>query len=114
MRDSNERILIRIINHSYVGSISLHGSYTYSRWTVMNHPVLLGSTLTDDEFKHLCNLAQFIECPTKNTSYFWISSVLSIGCNDIQPHQDFSNRNVLTMDEFLQYIEQQKLLRILQ
>jgi hypothetical protein len=114
MRDSNERVYLRTNHNRLLGSISLHGSYTYSGGSVMHRPVLLGSTLTDDEFKHLCNLAQFIECPTKNTSYFWISSDLSIGCNDKHPHQDFSNRNVLTMDEFLAYIEQQKLLWTLQ
>lgn len=80
----------------------------------MINPILLGSTLTDAEFKHLCNLTKFIKCPTKNITYFWILSDLSIGCSTIRPHQDFSNSNVLTMDEFLAYVEQQRLLRTIQ
>ena len=79
----------------------------------MGHPVLLGSTLTDDEFKHLCNLTKFLKCPTKDVTYFWLLSDLSIVCSLIHPHQDFSNRSVLTMNEFLSYIKEQKLLRIL-
>lgn len=80
----------------------------------MNHPVLLASTLTDDEFNHLYNLADNPKCPNKAISYFWILTDLSIGCSNLQAHHDFSKCAVLTMDEFLQYIEQQKLLRILQ
>lgn len=80
----------------------------------MNHPVLLGSTLTDDEFKHLCDLTSFIKCPAKDTCYFWVLSNLTIGCSNMRPHQDFSNRDVLTMNEFLSYINEQKLLRILE
>ena len=80
----------------------------------MNHPVLLGSTLTDDEFKHLCDLTDFIKCPTKNSTYFWVLANLSIGCNLIRPHNDFSNCDILTMNEFLAYIKEQKLLRILE
>lgn len=80
----------------------------------MDHPVLLGSTLTDDEFKHLCNLTKFLKCPTKDITYFWLLSDLSIGCSLIRPHHDFSNRDVLTMNGFLAYIKEQKLLRILE
>ena len=80
----------------------------------MNHPVLLGSTLTDDEFKHLCDLTCFIKCPTKNSTYFWLLANLSIGCSLIRPHNDFSNCDVLTMNEFLAYIKEQKLLGILE
>lgn len=80
----------------------------------MNHPVLLGSTITDDEFTHLCDLTNFIKCPAKNTCYFWVLSNLTIGCSNIRPHQDFSNCTVATIEEFLQYIEQQKLLRTLE
>ena len=36
----------------------------------MNHPVLLGSTLTDDEFKHLRDLTGFIKCPPKKQYLF--------------------------------------------
>lgn len=81
---------------------------------IMNHPVLLASTITDDEFNYLYNLANFPKCPTKKIAYFWILTDLSIGCSNLQAHQDFSNCNVLTMDEFLAYVEQQRLLRILQ
>ena len=80
----------------------------------MNHPVLLGSTLTNDEFKHLCDLGGFIKCPPKNSTYFWVRVNLSIACSLIRPHHDFSNRDVLTMNEFLDYIKEQKLLRILE
>ena len=80
----------------------------------MNRPVLLGSTLTDEEFKHLCDLRGFIKCPTKNSTYFWVLANLSIGCSLIHPHHDFSNYDVLTMNEFLAYIKEQKLLRILE
>lgn len=80
----------------------------------MNHPILLGSTLTDDEFKHLCGLTSFIKCPAKDTCYFWVLSNLAIGCSLIRPHHDFSNCDVLTMNEFLAYIKEQKLLRILE
>ena len=80
----------------------------------MDNPILLGSTLTDDEFKHLCNLTKFLKCPTKDVTYFWVLSDLSIVCSLIRPHQDFSNHNVLTMDRFLSYINEQKLLRILE
>ena len=111
---SNERVFIRTINSSHVGRISLHGSYSFIRWTVMNHPVLLGSTLTDAEFKHLCDLMGFIKCPTKNSTYFRVLSNLSIGCSPIHPHHDFSNCAVSTMNEFLSYIKEQKLLRILE
>ena len=79
----------------------------------MNRPVLLGSTLTDDEFKHLRDLTGFIKYPTKNNTYFWVLSNLSIACSLIRPHHDFSNRDVLTMNEFLDYIKEQKLLRML-
>ena len=80
----------------------------------MGSPILLGSTLTDDEFKHLCDLTNFIKYPTKNNTYFWVLASLSIACSLIRPHRDFSNRDVLTMDEFLSYIKEQKLLRILE
>ena len=80
----------------------------------MNHPVLLASTLTDDEFNHLYNLANFPKYPSKKISYFWVLSDLSIGCSDIRPHQDFSNCAIASAEEFLAYIEQQKLLRVLQ
>ena len=80
----------------------------------MISPVLLGSTMTDDEFNHLCDLTIFIKCPTKNSIYFWVLANLSIGCNLVLPHQDFSNCDVLTLDEFLAYIKEQKLLRILE
>lgn len=79
----------------------------------MNHPVLLGSTLTDDEFNHLYNLANFPKCSTKKISYFWILTDLSIGCSNLQAHHDFSNCAIASAEEFLTYIEQQKLLRIL-
>ena len=79
----------------------------------MISPVLLGSTMTDDEFNHLCDLTSFIKCPTKNSTYFWVLANLSIGCNLVLPHHVFSNREVVTMDEFLAYIKEQKLLRIL-
>ena len=113
MRDSNERVYLRSTNHQYVGNVSLHGSHSSSRWTVMDHPILLGSTLTDGEFKHLCNLTKFPKCPGKDISYFWVLSDLSIGCRLIRPHQDFSNCDVLTMNEFLAYIKEQKLSQIL-
>ena len=80
----------------------------------MINPVLLGSSLTDNEFKHLCDLTNLLKYPIKDISYFWVLANLSIGCSNIRPHTKFSNCAVLTMDEFLQYIEQQKLLRILQ
>lgn len=80
----------------------------------MNHPVLLASTLTDDEFNHLYNLSNYPKYPTKNISYFWILSDLSIGCSDIRPHQDFSNYAITSAEEFLSYINEQKLLRILE
>ena len=80
----------------------------------MDHPILLGSALTDDEFKHLCDLTGFIKCHTKNSTYFWVLTNLSIGCSLIRPHNDFSNCDVLTMNEFLAYIKEQKLLRILE
>lgn len=81
---------------------------------IMNHPVLLASTLTDDEFNHLYNLANFPKCLTKNISYFWILTDLSIGCSNLQAHHDFSNCTIASAEEFLQYIEQQKLLRTLE
>ena len=80
----------------------------------MDHPVLLGSTLTDGEFKHLCDLTKSLKCSTKDIIYFWLLSDLSIGCGLIRPYQDFSNCDVLTMNEFLAYIKEQKLLRILE
>ena len=80
----------------------------------MNRPVLLGSTLTDDEFKHLRDLTGFIKCPTKNSTYFWVLANLSIGCSLIRPYHDFSNCAVSTMNKFLSYINEQKLLRILE
>ena len=80
----------------------------------MRSPILLGSTLTDGEFKHLCDLTGFIQCPTKNSTYFWVLANLAIMCSLIRPHHDFSNRDVLTMNEFLAYIKEQKLLRILE
>ena len=80
----------------------------------MSSQILLGSTLTDGEFKHLCDLMGFIKCPDKNNTYFWVLSNLSIWCSLIRPHHDFSNRVVLTLDEFLSYISEQKLLRILE
>ena len=80
----------------------------------MNRPILLGSTLTDDEFKHLYDLTIFFKCPDKDTCYFWVLSNLTIGCSNIHPLQDFSNCAVLTLDEFLAYIKEQKLLRILE
>ena len=79
----------------------------------MNHPVLLGSTLTDDEFKHLCDLAGFIKYPTKNSTYFWVLANLSIGCSLIRSHHDFSNCDVLTMNEFLAYIKEHQLSQML-
>lgn len=109
-----ERVYLRTIDRSYVGCTSLHGSHSSSRWTVMDHPVLLGSSLTDDEFNYLFNLSNFPKYPGKNISYFWILSDLSIGCSPIRPHQDFSNHVVVMLDEFLTYIEQQKLLRTIQ
>ena len=80
----------------------------------MGSPILLGSNLTDDEFKHLYDLTSFIKYPAKDTCYFWVLSNLTIGCSPLRPHQDFSNRDVLTLDEFLAYIKEQKLLRILE
>ena len=80
----------------------------------MSHPVLLGSTLTDDEFKHLCDLTNLLKYPIKDISYFWVLIDLSIGCSIIRPHHDFSNRDVLTMNAFLSYINEQKLIRILE
>ena len=86
----------------------------------MGSPILLGSNLTDDEFKHLYDLTIFFKCPDKDTCYFWVLSSLtigcstSIGCSPLRPHQDFSNCDVLTLDEFLAYIKEQKLLRILE
>ena len=79
----------------------------------MNYPVLLGSSLTDAEFKHLCDLTNLLNYPIKDISYFWVLSNLSIGCSNIRPHTNFSNCAVLTMNEFLSYINEQKLLRIL-
>ena len=79
----------------------------------MNHPVLLASTLTDDEFNHLYNLADNPKCPNKAISYFWILTDLSIGCSNLQAHHDFSKCAIASAEEFLTYIEQQKLLRIL-
>ena len=80
----------------------------------MISPVLQGSTLTDDEFKHLCDLTSFIKCPAKDTCYFWVLSNLTIGCSNIRPHQDFSNCTAATIEELLSYIEQQKLLRTIE
>lgn len=80
----------------------------------MVSPVVLGSTITDDEFNHLYGLTNTHEYASRYYNYFWVASDLSIWCSKIHPQQDFRDRDVLTMDEFLQYIEQQKLLRILQ
>ena len=80
----------------------------------MIDPILLGSTLTDDEFKHIFELTSLIKYPAKDTCYFWVLSNLTIGCSPLRPHQDFSNLSVLTMDEFLAYIKEHKLLRILE
>ena len=80
----------------------------------MSHPVLLGSTLTDDEFKQLYDLTSFPKYSIRENACFWIQPDLSIGCSLIRPHHDFSNCAVLTMNEFLAYIKEQKLLRILE
>ena len=78
----------------------------------MINPILLGSTLTDDEFKHLHNLAGYLKCDNKDNSYFWILSDLSIGCSNLRMYQDFTY--IVLKEEFLSYIEQQKLLRTLE
>ena len=80
----------------------------------MVSPVVLCSTITDDEFEHLRDLSNSPECDNRYYSYFWVVSDLSIGCSKIHPQQDFRDRTVLTMDEFLSYIEQQKLLRTIE
>ena len=80
----------------------------------MHYPVLLGSSLTNDEFKHLCDFMNLFNYPIKDISYFWVLSDLSIEYSNIRPHTNFSNCAVLTMNEFLSYINEQKLLRILE
>ena len=80
----------------------------------MSHPLLLGSTLTDDEFKHLCDLTNLLKYPIKDISYFWVQSDLSIGCDQSYFFDKASDRQVETVDEFLSYIKEQKLLRILE
>ena len=80
----------------------------------MGSPILLGSNLTDGEFEHLRDLSNSPECDNRYYSYFWVVSDLSIVCSKIHPQQDFRDRTVLTKDEFLSYIEQQKLLRTIE
>ena len=80
----------------------------------MSHPVLLGSTLTDDEFKQLYDLTSFPKYGIREDACFWVQSDLSIGCSNSYFFDKASDRQVETVDEFLSYINEQKLIRILE
>ena len=80
----------------------------------MGYPVLLGSSLTDDEFKHLCDLTNLPKFPIRREAYFWVLSNLSIGCGDSFFFDELLDKEADTVDEFLSYINEQKLLRILE
>ena len=79
----------------------------------MGHPVLLGTKLTDSEFKQLYDLANFPKYTIREKAYFWVLSDLSIGCS----RYSFVNsvdKELNTLDEFLSYINEEKLSRILE
>ena len=80
----------------------------------MGSPILLGSDLTNEEFRYLYNLANFPKYTIREKAYFWVLSDLSIGCSNAYSYIYTSNRQVETVDEFLSYIKEQKLLRILE
>lgn len=97
-----------------MGSTSLRDCHSHGRGAVMGHPVLLGTKLTDSEFKQLYNLANFPKYTIREKAYFWVLSDLSIGCSNAYSSIYTSDRQVETVDEFLSYIKEQKLLRILE
>ena len=80
----------------------------------MGSPILLGSNLTQSEFKQLYDLANFPKYTVREKAYFWVLSDLSIGCSKKYGFVNTSDRQVETVDEFLSYIKEQKLLRILE
>lgn len=80
----------------------------------MHSPILLGSNLTQSEFKQLYDLANFPKYPIREEAYFWVLSNLSIGCGNKYSLINTPDRQVETVDEFLSYINEQKLLRILE
>lgn len=80
----------------------------------MRSPILLGSSLTQSEFKQLYDLANFPKYTIREKAYFWILSDLSIWCSNKYSFVNTSDRQVETVDEFLSYIKEQKLLRILE
>ena len=80
----------------------------------MSHPILLGSKLTQSEFKQLYDLANFPKYTVREKAYFWVLSDLSIRCSKEYGFVNTSDRQVETVDEFLSYIKEQKLLRILE
>lgn len=82
--------------------------------TTISSPILLGSNLTNEEFRYLYSLANFPKYTIREKAYFWVLSDLSIGCSNKYSFVNTVDRQVETVDEFLTYIEQQKLLRTIQ
>lgn len=80
----------------------------------MSDIVLLSTNLTDSEFKQLYDLASFPKYSIREDACFWVQSDLSIGCSHSYFFDKASDRQVETVDEFLSYIKEQKLLRILE
>ena len=109
-----ERVSLRIINSNHVGSTSLRDCHSHGRGAVMGHPVLLGTKLTDSEFKQLYDLANFPKYTIREKAYFWVLSDLSIGCSNRYSFVNSVDKELNTLDEFLSYINEQKLLRILE
>ena len=109
-----ERVSLRIINSNHVGSTSLRDCHSHGRGAVMGHPILLGTNLTDSEFKQLYDLANYPKYTIREKAYFWVLSDLSIGCSNAYNFVNTSNRQVETVDEFLSYIKEQKLLKVLE
>ena len=81
---------------------------------IMNHPVLIAKKLSVDEFIHLHDLANHPKHHNKNTAYFWVTSDLTIGCSGIYSPLMSTDWEMNSAEEFLAYIEQQKLLRTIE
>ena len=89
---THERVSIRITNGNYVGCTSLRDCHSHDRGTVMSHPVLLGSTLTDDEFKQLYYLASSPKYSIRENACFCVQPDLSIGCSHSYFFDEVSDR----------------------
>ena len=88
----HERVFVCAINSSYVGCTSLRDCHSHDRGTVMSHPVLLGSILTDDEFKQLYYLASSPKYSIRENACFCVQPDLSIGCSHSYFFDEVSDR----------------------